>query len=315
MNPPDATSYYGKLLPIDVSAHGHSIDSLIVWVHLFMFGLFIGWGVFFVYCLWQFRQRKNHKATYEPVKGKSSKYVEVAVVVIEVLLLFGLSMPIWAEFKTIPAVSNNTIEVRLMAQQFAWNFQYPGPDGIFGKSNANLIDEATNPMGLDPEDKASQDDIVTLNNLYVPTGRDVIVHIRSRDVIHSFDLTVLRVKQDAIPGMDIPVHFKAIQTGTFDIACAQLCGQGHYKMQGQIHIQEPEEFVTWAKSQSKEEQAFDNAPTAAEIKKEGSTTTPNEAAPPARAETVEPNPAAAAPPVSAPAPGGPVTYNDGFDNH
>ena len=245
---------YGFWLPVDVSSHGAQIDNLMAVVHWFMLLLFVGWGIFFVYCLVKFRARPGHVATYVPPKAVFTKYIEAAVVVVEVFLLFGLSTPVWFKYKGRPASEKDAVVVQLVAEQFAWNFHYAGKDGKFGK-----VSEATmsgdNPLGLDPDDPAGKDDITTVNQFHVPVNKDVIVELSSKDVIHSFNIPVLRVKQDAIPGTRIPVWFRATQPGHFELACAQLCGLGHYRMRADVLIDNPEDYAKWEK---------ENAPTPAE---------------------------------------------------
>ena len=102
-----------------------------------------------------------------------------------------------------------------------------------------------NPLGLDADDPDGKDDITTVNQLHFPVGKDVIVQISSKDVIHSFNIPVLRVKQDAVPGARIPIWFKATQPGHFELACAQLCGLGHYRMRADVLIDTPEEYAKW----------------------------------------------------------------------
>ena len=236
---------YGWWLPPDVSVHGAKIDQLMSVLHWFMALLFIGWGVFFVYCLIRFRARPGHVAMYAPVKGIATKYIEGFVVVVEIFLLFGLSTPVWLAYKNNVPDAAKALHIRIVAEQFAWNFQYPGKDGKFGKSDASLI-SGDNPLGVDPEDPAGKDDLVTVNNLHVPANRPVIVDVSSKDVIHSFNIPVLRVKQDTIPGQLISVWFEATQPGHFELACAQLCGLGHYRMRADVLIDTPEEFAKWA---------------------------------------------------------------------
>ncbi|HRX84448.1 MAG TPA: hypothetical protein P5572_05450 [Phycisphaerae bacterium] len=199
-------------LPLDISSHGTAIDNLIAYLHIFMAVLFIGWGIFFVYCLIKFRGGPGRRARYDDIKAKPSKYAEVVVVAIEAVLLVGISMPVWASYRADPP-KDNPLTVRVVAQQFAWNIHYPGPDGKFGKTKPGLVNEVTNPLGLDRDnDPNAADDIVSINNFYVPKGRDVVVRLTSKDVIHSFAVPLLRVKQDVIPGMEIPVWFKALET-------------------------------------------------------------------------------------------------------
>lgn len=242
-------------LPPDLSEHGSRIDTLITFLHWFMAALFIGWGTFFVFCLVRFRQREGHTASRAVVKAKASKYLEVTVVVVEAVLLIWFAMPVWARYRDDPPPpDSNRLEVRVVAEQFAWNIHYPGPDGKFGATSPDLIDAALNPIGLDESDPAAADDVVTINQLNMPVNRDVYVRLTSKDVIHSFSLPKLRIKQDVIPGMEIPVWFKPVQTGKMDIACAQLCGLGHYRMRGQATVMTEDEFNTWYTSAGVEEE-------------------------------------------------------------
>src|SRR5947209_2808817 len=130
-------------------------------------------------------------AMYAPAKAIATKYIEGFVVVIEIFLLFGLSTPVWLAYKNNVPDAGKALRVRLVAEQFAWNFQYPGKDGKFGKTDSSLI-SGDNPLGVDPEDPAGKDDVVTVNNLHLPTNRPVIVDVSSKDVIHSFNIPVLR---------------------------------------------------------------------------------------------------------------------------
>ena len=231
--------------PPNLSVHGPEIDRLITVVHYVMFVLFIVWGFYFIYCLVRFRQREGHKAEYQPARGKLAKTAEIGVIVAEAILLIGLSIPVWASWRNDFPSRDHAVIVRVIAEQFAWNFHYPGKDGIFGRTDVSLVNNTGNSLGLDMKDPHARDDIVTLNDMHIPVHQPVIVEISSKDVIHSFAVNVLRVKQDATPGMMVPIHFEATQTGMFDVGCAQLCGLGHYKMKGQITIDNPEQFAQW----------------------------------------------------------------------
>lgn len=236
---------YGYWLPPDISTHGAGVDQLINVVHWFMGALFLVWGAFFIYCLFRFRARPGHQATYELPKAKASKYSEVLVVVVEIVLLFGFSIPVWAHVKNdFPQPSEDPFRVRVVAEQFAWNFHYPGPDGVFGRTDPTLMG-AENLIGLDRSDPASADDVVTNNDFRFPVNRPVVCDLTSKDVIHSFSIPVLRVKQDVIPGMTIPIWFEATRTGDYQVACAQLCGNNHYTMKGDITIYTDDEFESW----------------------------------------------------------------------
>jgi cytochrome c oxidase subunit 2 len=239
-------------MPPDYSAHGADLDRLNANVHWLMLILFVGWGLVFAYMLLRFRARKHPKAVYHGTKSHLSTYAEFGVLVVEVVLLVVFSIPLWARWTTPPGANQNPLEVRVVAEQFAWNVHYPGPDNIFGKADVSHVSSA-NPIGLDVTDPHAKDDIVTLNQLYLQVNRPVIVNISAKDVIHSFALPYMRVKQDAIPGMQVPVHFTPIKTSgseTWEIACAQLCGLGHYRMRGQYHVQTKEDFEKWLASQT-----------------------------------------------------------------
>ena len=244
-------------LPPVASAHGHEVDLLIYLIHLLMFVLFIGWAVYFIYVLYRFRQTKNPRADYHGLQGHTASYVEVAVAVIAAILLVGLSIPFWA--KQVNAFPNRTdvLELRVVAEQFAWNIHYPGADGKFGKTDVKFFDKQANPLGLDSTDPSSKDDIVTINQMHVPIGRPVLIHLSSKDVIHSFSLNAMRVKQDAVPGMSIPVWFTPTRTGQYDIACAQLCGIGHYRMKGYLTVHSQSEYETWFNEQAAQSASSD----------------------------------------------------------
>ncbi len=251
--------YFG-LPTISASTQGPAIDDINVWVHWLMALLFVGWGAFFIYTLFRFRESKNPKADYHGIRSHFSSYLEAVVGVIEVALLLGFAIPIWASRVNDVPKGPDAIHIRVVGQQFAWNIHYPGPDGVFGETSVDKVDEVENPIGLDRSDEFAKDDIFTVNQLHIPVDTPINISLSTKDVIHSFTLTELRVKQDAIPGMEIPVWFEATMTtdelleeikGTaregrgFEIACAQLCGLGHYRMKGFMTIHEMDDYEAW----------------------------------------------------------------------
>jgi cytochrome c oxidase subunit 2 len=239
---------YGWWLPLNLSSIGQQLDRLFYVVHGFMAVLFIGWTAFFVYCLVKFRARSGAKARYETDTKHLNTYLEVGVVAFELVLIFVFSLPLWASAKYQLPATGSAVPVEVVAEQFNWNIRYPGPDGKFGRRSAALMDSG-NPIGLDREDADAKDDVVVSNELWIPSGKPILVSLSSKDVIHSFFLPVLRVKQDAIPGQQIQVWFQATDNGDFEIACAQLCGPSHYRMMGKLRIRAPEEFDAWLKTQ------------------------------------------------------------------
>jgi cytochrome c oxidase subunit 2 len=251
-------------LPAIASTHGGQIDELIGWIHIFMLLLFVGWGGFLVYALARFRKSRNPVANYAGVQSHSSSWLEGGVLVVELVLLFAFSIPLWAARVDHLPPESEALVVHLTGEQFAWNVRYAGPDGKFGRTDLKLLDAQENPLGVDRSDPAAKDDVTTLNQLYLPVNRPVIVKLRSKDVIHSFGVPEFRVKQDAIPGLTIPVWFipsvttaeMRARTGKpdfqYEIACAQLCGLGHYRMRGFVTVQTAEEFQTWMAERVKE---------------------------------------------------------------
>ena len=240
-----------SMFPIQASTHAAEVDHMTILVHWLMLVLFIGWGFFFVFVLFRFRKGANPKASYTGAHGKFAKSTEVAVAVIEIGILIFYAIPAWAtRVKAFPAESQAVV-VRVVAEQFAWNVHYPGPDGKFGRTDIKLV-SADNPLGLDRSDPNAKDDITTINQLNLPVDRPVLVHLSSKDVIHSFGLYEMRVKQDAIPGMNIPVWFIPNRVGEYEIACSQLCGLGHFRMRGFITIQNAADYQKWYDDQEKE---------------------------------------------------------------
>ena len=138
--------------------------------------------------------------------------------------------------------------IRVVAEQFAWNAHYPGKDGSFGRVDPRLL-APENPLGLDTRSPAGRDDITTINEIVVPVGRPVILQLSAKDVIHSLGIPAMRIKQDANPGMLVPVWFTPTMTGEFDVACSQLCGLGHYRMKGILRVLDQEAFSRWLAAQ------------------------------------------------------------------
>ena len=250
-------------LPPLASAHGGALDLLTFYVHILMAVLFVGWGSYFVVALLRFRATKHPKADPGGVKSHTYRYVEYGVILAETALLLGFAFPLWAaRTNGFPNAADSTM-VRVIGQQFAWNIHYPGPDGKFGATKPTLVDPQSNPVGLDRKDPAAADDVVTVNQLHLPVNKPAIVYLSSLDVIHSFGLNEMRVKQDAIPGMLTPLWFIPTvttdemrtrvgdQAWNYEINCAQLCGLGHYRMRGYLTVDSPEQFQAWMDAEQK----------------------------------------------------------------
>ena len=241
---------YGFWLPPNISAHGAEIDNLITVLHWFMLILFVGWGIYLAYVLIRFRERPGHQAELNTPHFVIPKYLEIGIIGIEAILLIFFSAPIWAKVKRDFPAEKDALVVYVTAEQFTWTVHYSGNDGKFGKRKIELMD-GTNPIGLDREDGDAKDDILSPNILNIPVNKPVIVKLASKDVIHSFALPVMRVKQDVIPGMEIPIWFQAKETGKFEIACAQLCGVGHTQMRGFFNVMNQQEYDAWIAEETK----------------------------------------------------------------
>jgi cytochrome c oxidase subunit 2 len=237
-------------LPAQAATHAADVDHMIGLVHWLMLVLFVGWGAFFVFVLFRFRKGANPKADYAGAKGKFAKSTELAVVLAEMILLFGYAIPGWYTRVSAFPSENEAVVVHVIAEQFAWNVVYPGPDKVFGRRDVKLV-AAENAVGIDRSDPAAKDDIVTVNQLTLPVDRPILVHLTSKDVIHSFGLPEMRVKQDAVPGLNIPVWFIPNRIGDYEIACSQLCGLGHFRMRGFLNIKSEADFQSFLAEEAK----------------------------------------------------------------
>jgi len=218
---------YWLQLPEGVSTYSGKIDGLF-WLITWITGIiFVIVEVLLLFFLFRYRHREGRPARYTHGNSRLEVIWTIVPAVICVVLAL-LSRRAWAEIKQ--SMPPGGMPVEITGEQFAWNIRYTGPDG---KLN-------------------TPDDITTLNHLHVPVGRPVVVSLRSKDVIHSFYLPEFRVKQDAVPGMTTRIWFEASRVGNWEIACAELCGLGHYRMKGFITVETPEELEKWLATQAAE---------------------------------------------------------------
>ena len=233
--------------PALASVHGESIDSL-------FFVVLVVTGVAFVvvqgmlgFFIARYGQNGSERAAYWHDNPKAEAILLIGTAVILTVLVF-MGQRVWASFYFTDAPADALV-VQVTGEQFAWNFHYPGPDGAFGRTDTSLI-TATNTIGLDRNDPAAKDDILVIGQMHMVTNRPVKVRLRSKDVIHSFFLPNLRVKQDAVPGMGIEIWFVPNKAGAYEIACAELCGIAHYRMKGALTIDASQgDFDNWYREQ------------------------------------------------------------------
>lgn len=229
----------------NASEHGPSVDHFLEVLNWFMLVLFLGWGTYFLYVIFRFHRSRNPRADYHGVKSKASAHLEFVVVLIEAVLLLGFGLPLWGKRVNEFPDKDNALRVRVIGQQFAWNFHYAGPDGVFGEVDAKYV-SPSNPMGINPNDPAGKDDYLSPTNIMnLENYRPTMLEVSSKDVIHSFSLHAMRVDQDAMPGSKIPLWFRPTKAGDYEVVCAQLCGANHFSMKALATVMPPSEFKEW----------------------------------------------------------------------
>ena len=231
-------------LPIAASDHASALDAVLLSVHAHMLLIFVLWLAVFLFALLKFRRGVNPEPRQAGVRGWWPAIAIGMVIVGDVIILATQALPAWAQRNEPPPPGVQPVEIRITAEQFAWNIHYPGPDRTFGRTTQALV-SASNPIGIDRADPAAADDIGVLNVLMLPVDRTAVIQLSSRDVIHGFTLNQMRVKQDATPGMTSRVWFTPIATGDWEISCSQLCGLGHYRMRGEYHVVEQAAWDRW----------------------------------------------------------------------
>ncbi len=235
------------------SEHGRMLDHMLEVVHWFMLLLFVGWSIFLVITLWRGYHKRTPKANYHGVQSHASSHLEIGVIIVEVILLLGFAFPLWGQ--RVDQFPDPDVRVNAWAEQFAWNFHYPGPDGKFGTTNRFLI-SGGNPIGIDPEDPNGFDDVIT-RNLVLPNRKKIEINVTSKDVIHNLALKTMRIAQDADPGKFTRMWFIPTKAGKSDIICGQLCGPVHGQMRSELEVMADEkQFTTWLG----EQQAFKDSP-------------------------------------------------------
>jgi len=243
-------------LPESVSAHSPAID------HQFKITLAIIGAGFLIthaalgYAVWRFRAKGDERASH----SQGNARVEVILAAITTVVFIALAITgqrVWARLRLNQAPPD-AVRVEAVAQQFVWNFRYPGADGKFGRTDPRLYNDADNsvgarpgPLGIDPNDPAGKDDVVT-TTLAAPVNRPINLALRSKDVIHDFYVPALRLKQDSVPGMTINIHFTATREGRYEIACAELCGQFHHQMRAFLDVKSSRDYEEWLRKNSKQ---------------------------------------------------------------
>jgi len=236
--------FYNHWLPHDISQHGHVIDHLFYFILWLTGAVFVATEVVLFWFLWRY-DSKGHMNPVKYTHGSHSLEIIWTIVPMAVLLFIAIyQMNAWAASKIDnPAAGPDGVfgtadDMRPMlevtARQFEWRLRYPGlkAEGVLGTPK----------------------DIFVVNDLHLPVNEEILIDLKSADVLHSFFLPNVRVKQDAVPGMKIPVWFRATEIGQFDLVCAELCGWGHYKMKGRLTVESRADFDKWLEEKNRQQE-------------------------------------------------------------
>ena len=235
----------GHWLPENINDHGLVIDKLFMFILYLTGAIFIGTGIAMFVFLWKYDAAVN-KENVKFVHGSHTLEVIWSILPAATLLFIAIyQMNAWADAKTRrPTIQQSGVEVlkpplaEITGRQFEWRIRYAGRNGKLG----------------------DEDDIYQVNDLHLPVNEEIVLSIKSEDVLHSFFLPNLRVKQDVVPGMKQYVWFRPNQTGKFDIVCAELCGWGHYKMRGEFTVESRDKFEEWLDEQYREQETDSFSP-------------------------------------------------------
>ncbi len=220
--------------PEDISRDGHVIDGLFNFIMYLTGAIFVGTGIALFVFLWKYDAKQN-PAGVKYMHGSHTLEVVWSILPAATLLFIAIyQMDTWAGSKVerpallpgpdgIVGTADDSASVQVTGRQFEWRIQYAGRDGVLG----------------------TPDDLYTVNDLHLPVGEEAVIAVKSMDVLHSFFLPNVRVKQDVVPGMKQYVWFMPTKEGTYDIVCAELCGWGHYKMKGRMTIESRQQYNDW----------------------------------------------------------------------
>lgn len=222
-----------------------SIDdtiSISFWVTGFVF---VAVNLFMVYAILRYRYNANRRSEYEPENQKLELWL-TGLTSVGIAALLAPGLVVWADYVTVPEDAH---EVEVVGQQWHWSFRYPGADGEFGQVHARLVDD-DNPFGMVPDDPKGQDDVLIMNSrVMLPVDQPVKLMLRSRDVLHNFQVAQFRAKMDFVPGQLSYLWLTPSRTGTFEILCAELCGIGHFAMRGKVEVLATSDYDAWLDEQ------------------------------------------------------------------
>ncbi len=233
-------------MPPNAAAHGFAFDRLMHWNLIAFVACFM--IAHFLIAIFSLRRPKSNSGDDVP-RIWTWQVIPVAVLCLMYLAMAITAQRLWA-LNRFQGAAPAATQVEVTGRQFQWYFRYPGADGSFGETDPALINPANgNPLGIIPDDEQGRDDIVA-SELVLPVGREVDLALRAQDVVHGFFIPGMRLKQNAVPGMPMHVHFIAVATGVFPILCTQVCGLGHARMQARLRVVDEAEFQRWLQSKT-----------------------------------------------------------------
>ncbi len=229
-------------LPADAALHGPALD------HHLLLNLWLACALLAAAHLLVLLGLAVRRRAHRPLHWLTLEYLPLAALTLLFAFLAIRAQRLWAA-QRYTGSDLAAMQVEVTGVQFAWYFRYPGQDARFGQTRLDLVAPGEgNPLGLDPHDSAATDDIIR-SQLVLPANREVDLTLRAQDVIHGFNIPEMRLKQNAVPGQTVHIHFTPTTPGTYAILCTQLCGSGHYRMQSTLRVLPATEFAAWLSQQ------------------------------------------------------------------
>ena len=231
---------------LEIASNWGNIDTTVLITFWVCGVVFVAVGLFMAYATWKYRYREDARADYEPENSRL-EWILTIVTTIGVALMLAPGLIVWEEYVNVP---DDAQEFEVLAKQWTWAFRFPGEDGKLGNVHVRNIDPIDNPFGMDPNDPNGADDVlVPRNELHLPVNQPFKALLRSNDVLHDFWVPEIRAKMDAVPGMITYFWFEPTRVGKYEILCAELCGESHYTMRGDMYIDTQEDFDAWLAEQ------------------------------------------------------------------
>jgi cytochrome c oxidase subunit 2 len=239
-------------MPPNAALHGIATDALMRWNLIALLAWFAAAHLWLIYAILRRKPTKHSERKPWDIP-RALQWILLPILCGTYIWMAITAQRLWAANR-FEGASPEAMQVEVVGQQFQWYFRYPGADAVFGITRPALVNAAAgNRLGLDPQDQRGADDLVS-SVLVLPAGREVDLRLRSLDVIHGFFIPAMRLKENAVPGLVLHVHFTPIATGTYPILCSQVCGSGHARMQAALRVVSPAAYQDWLRSKEQQHQ-------------------------------------------------------------